>query len=327
MSPKQMTLSMQQEAGFERHRKTTRRDVFLAEMDQVVPWAQLCACIEPFYPKARESGGRPAVGLERMLRIHFLQQWYALSDPAVEEALYDSQAMRRFVGIDLGSEGAPDETTVCKFRHLLEKHGLSEKLFAAVGDHLKKHGMKLSQGTIVDATIIAAAPSTKNKDKARDPEMHQTKKGNQWYFGMKAHIGVDERTGLVHHVTATAANVADVTEVPNLLYGKEKHVFGDAGYIGAEKRAPRRGRRFWIAEKRGKVKAIVDDALRTITEELEHAKASIRAAVEHPFRVIKRQFGYVKVRYRGLAKNGAQVTMLFALANVWMARRKLLPTG
>ena len=180
MTPKQMSLSMQHDASFERHRKATRRDVFLAEMDQVVPWAELCAVIEPYYPKEPVGGGRRPVGLERMLRIHFLQQWYALSDPAVEEALYDSAAMRRFVGIDLGSEGAPDETTVCKFRHLLEKHGLAKPLFAAVSAHLKQHGMKLSQGTIVDATIIAAAPSTKNKGKTRDPEMHQTKKGQQW---------------------------------------------------------------------------------------------------------------------------------------------------
>ena len=326
MTPKQITLSMQHDAGFERHRKPTRRDVFLAEMDQVVPWSELCAVIAPHYPKDPEpgAGGRRTVGLERMLRIHFLQQWYALSDPGVEEALYDSAAMRRFVGIDLGQEGAPDETTVCKFRHLLEKHGLADPLFAAVRAHLKQHGMKLSQGTIVDATIIAAPPSTKNKDKARDPQMHQTKKGNQWYFGMKAHIGVDEATGLVHHVTSTAANVADVTEMPNLLHGKERHVYGDAGYTGAEKRAPKRGRRFWIAARRSVVKAIEDPALREITEQLEHVKASIRAAVEHPFRVLKRQFGYVKLRYKGLAKNGAQVTTLFALVNLWMARRTLL---
>lgn len=324
MTPKQMSLSMEHDAGFERHRKPTRRDVFLAEMDQVVPWAQLCAVIEPHYPKDPVGGGRRPVGLERMLRIHFLQQWYALSDPAVEEALYDSAAMRRFVGIDLGQEGAPDETTVCKFRHLLEKHGLADPLFAAVNEHLKRHGMKLSQGTIVDATIIAAAPSTKNKGKTRDPEMHQTKKGQQWYFGMKAHIGVDEATGLVHTVVNTAANVADVSEVARLLHGKERHVFGDAGYIGAEKRAPKRGRKFWIAAKRSVVKAIDDAKLREITEQLEHAKASIRAAVEHPFRVLKRQFGYVKVRYKGLAKNGAQVKTLFALVNLWMARGTLL---
>jgi len=323
--PQQLTLATQSDAGFEAHRKTPRRDVFLAEMDKVVPWAELCSVIEPFYPKPRaDGGGRPTVGLERMLRIHFLQQWYALSDPAVEEALYDSAAMRRFVGIDLGREGAPDETTVCKFRHLLEQHRLADQLFAAVGEHLKQHGFKLSQGTIVDATIIAAAPSTKNKAKTRDKAMHQTKKGNQWYFGMKAHIGVDAESGLVHTVTGTAANVADVTEVPNLLHGKERHVFGDAGYIGAEKRAPKRGRKFWIAAKRSVVKAIDDAKLREITEQLEHAKASIRAAVEHPFRVLKRQFGYVKVRYKGLAKNTAQVTTLFALGNLWMARRRLM---
>ena len=323
--PQQLTLATQSDAGFEAHRKTTRRDVFLAEMDKVVPWTELCAVIEPFYPKPRaDGGGRPTVGLERMLRIHFLQQWYALSDPAVEEALYDSAAMRRFVGIDLGRESAPDETTVCKFRHLLERHGLADELFATVGKHLKRHGFKLSQGTIVDATIIAAAPSTKNKVKARDPEMHQTKKGNQWFFGMKAHIGVDAESGLVHTVTGTAANVADVTEMPNLLHGKERHVFGDAGYIGAEKRAAKRGRKFWIAAKRSVVKAIDDTKLREITEQLEHAKASIRAAVEHPFRVIKRQFGYVKVRYKGLVKNTAQVKTLLALSNLWMARKHLL---
>ena len=323
--PQQLTLSTQSDASFDAHHKPTRRAVFLAEMDKVVPWAELCAVIEPHYPKPRvNGGGRPTVGLERMLRIHFLQQWYALSDPAVEEALYDSVAMRRFVGIDLGREAAPDETTVCKFRHLLERHGLADRLFAAVGVHLKEHGFRLSQGTIVDATIIAAAPSTKNKTKTRDKDMHQTKKGNQWYFGMKAHIGVDARSGLVHTVTGTAANVADVAEVPNLLHGKERDVFGDAGYTGADKRAAKRGRKFWIAAKRSVVKAIGDAKLRAITDQLEHAKASIRAAVEHPFRVLKRQFGYVKVRYKGLAKNTAQVTTLFALVNLWMVRKRLL---
>ena len=326
MTPKQMSLSMEHDASFGRHHKPTRRETFLAEMDQVVPWTTLCAVIEPYYPKdpAPGVGGRRTIGLERMLRIHFLQQWYALSDPAVEEALYDSAAMRRFVGIDLGREGAPDETTVCKFRHLLEKHDLAAQLFAVVSEHLKQHGMTLSEGTIVDATIIAAPPSTKNKAKQRDTEMHQTKKGNQWHFGMKAHIGVDECTGLVHTVVSTAANVADVVEVPNLLHGKERHVFGDAGYTGAQKRAAKRGRKFWIAAKRSVVKTIQDPELRAIIEQLEHAKASIRAAVEHPFRVLKRQFGYVKVRYKGLAKNGAQVTTLFALVNLWMARRTLM---
>ncbi len=322
----QLTLAMQVDGGFEAHRKATRRDVFLAEMDKVVPWSQLCAVIEPFYPKPRaDGGGRPAVGLERMLRIHFLQQWYALSDPAVEEALYDSASMRRFVGIDLGREPAPDETTVCKFRHLLEKHGLAKTLFEAVNRHLHHQGLKLSQGTIVDATILGAPSSTKNRDKARDPEMHQTKKGNQWYFGMKAHIGVDEATGLVHSVVTTAANVGDVTQVGDLLHGKEHAVFGDAGYIGAQNHAKaKRGRQWYIAAKRSKVKAIEDETLRELTEQIEHIKASIRAAVEHPFRVIKRQFGHVKARYRGLAKNGAQVLTLFALSNLWMSRGHLL---
>ena len=326
--PEQLTLATQADSGFEAHRKPTRRDVFLAEMDKVVPWAELCALIEPHYPKPRaDGGGRPTVGLERMLRIHFLQQWYALSDPAVEEALYDSAAMRRFVGIDLGREPVPDETTVCKFRHLLERHKVAERLFKAVSEHLHERGLKLSQGTIVDATILGAPSSTKSRDKARDPEMRQTKKGNQWYFGMKAHIGVDERTGLVHSVATTAANEADVTQVDKLLHGTEKAVFGDAGYLGAEKRVPaKRGRRWWIAAKRGTIKAIADAKLRAIMDELEQVKASIRAIVEHPFRVVKRQFGHVKARYRGLAKNGAQVRTLFALANLWMARKHLLAT-
>ncbi len=237
MAPKQMTLASEVDAGFALHRKATRRDVFLAEMDQVVPWAELCALIEPHYPKVREDGGgRRPIGLERMLRIHFLQQWYALSDPGVEEALYDSEAMRRFVGIDLGREAVPDESTVLQFRHLLEQHGLAEQILAEVNGYLVKHGMKLSRGTIVDATIIAAAASTKNKAKARDPEMHQTKKGNQWYFGMKAHIGVDVNTGLVHTVTATAANVADVAEVPNLLRGYKRALRRPARYAQSSAR-------------------------------------------------------------------------------------------
>lgn len=326
--PKQMTLATESDAGFERHRKATRRDVFLAEMDKVVPWDRLCAVVEPHYPKTPERGGRQPMGLERMLRIHLLQQWYALSDPAAEEALYDSQAMRRFVGIDLGCEGAPDETTICKFRHLLEKHRLAQPLFDVITAYLGEHGMKLSEGTIVDATIIHAAPSTKNKQRQRDPEMHQTKKGNQWYFGMKAHTGVDERTGLVHTVTTTAANAGDVTEIAKLLHGREKAVYGDSGYRGAEKRVKaKRGRRFYIAEQRSKVKAIQDAKLRELTEQIEHVKASIRSAVEHPFRVVKRQFGYRKARYRGLAKNHGQVVTLFAMANLWMARKRLLATA
>lgn len=329
MTPKQLTLASEMDAGFAMHRKATKRDLFLAEMGRVVPWSALCALIEPHYPKVREDGaGRRPIGLERMLRIHFLQQWYALSDPGVEEALYDSEAMRRFVGIDLGREGAPDESTVLQFRHLLERHGLAKQMLAEVNRYLAGHGMKLSRGTIVDATIIAAPPSTKNRDKARDPEMHQTKKGNQWHFGMKAHIGVDVNTGLVHTVISTAANVADVVEVPNLLRGNETSVYGDAGYTGADKRVkPKRGRAWFIAEKRSKVMAIADAELRDLVDQIEHKKASVRAKVEHPFRIVKRQFGYLKVRYRGLKKNGAQVMTLFALANLWMARRTVLAAG
>jgi IS5 family transposase len=219
------------EAGFEAYYKPTRREQFLADMERVVPWAELCALLEPFYPK-NDGAGRPTVGLERMLRICFLQQWFNLSDPAVEEALYDSRAMRAFVGIDLGREGAPDETTVCKFRHRLEAHGLGEQIFALVGAHLAASGLTVSRGTIVDATIIQAPSSPKNKTKTRDPEMHQTQKGNQWYFGMKAHVGVDSNTKLIHSVAATPANVHDSQILPDLLHGAETRVWGDSAYAG-----------------------------------------------------------------------------------------------
>jgi transposase, IS5 family len=225
---RQQTLA---DEGFERYRKPTRREQFLSEMDKIIPWGNLCAVIEPFYPKP-EGPGRPPIGLERMLRIHFLQHWFNLSDPAVEEALYDSRAMRRFVGIDLGREPAPDETTVCKFRHLLEAHNLGDPLFSLITQYLHENGLKVSTGTIVDATIIDAPSSTKNQEGKRDPEMHQTKKGNQWYFGMKAHIGVDSRYKLIHSVAATAANVHDSQLLPDLLHGEETRVWGDSAYAG-----------------------------------------------------------------------------------------------
>ena len=236
---KQLTLAA---VGFERYAKTTRRAAFLAEMERVVPWSALCALIEPFYPKP--GNGRPPVGVERMLRIYFLQHWFNLSDPAVEETLYDSRAMRRFVGIDLGREPVPDETTVCRFRHLLEEHDVGRQLFDEVQRHLTAKGLKVATGTIVDATIINAPSSTKNADKARDPEMHQTKKGNQWYFGMKAHFGFDSRTKLIHAVVATPANVADRTVLPDLLHGQETRVWGDQAYRGqrAVIRQPQRPR-------------------------------------------------------------------------------------
>jgi transposase, IS5 family len=216
--------------GFERFGKTTRRAAFLAEMDQVVPWKDLCQLIKPVYPKA--GNGRPPVGLERMLRIYFLQQWFDLSDPAVEEALYESGSMRQFAGIDLGREPAPDETTVLKFRHLLEQHDLGRALFERVHTHLEARGVRISRGTIVDATIINAPSSTKNALKQRDPDMHQTRKGQQWYFGMKAHIGVDSKTKLIHAVVATAANVHDAIVLPDLLHGEETRVWGDQAYRG-----------------------------------------------------------------------------------------------
>ena len=306
--------------GFETYRKTTRREVFLAEMNQVVPWADLCAVIEPAYPRPAGAGRRP-VGVERMLRIYFLQQWFNLSDPAVEEALYDSTAMRAFVGIDLGREPVPDETTVCRFRHLLETHQLGVKLFKTVNRHLATRGLRVTTGTIVDATIISAPSSTKNVAQARDPEMHQTAKGKQWYFGMKAQVGVDSRTKLIHSVTATAANVADATVLPQLLHGDETRVYGDQAYRGqtavirqdaphAEDFTNRRFRhRGWVDEiERGK----------------NRTKATVRAKVEHAIGVIKRIFGFTKVRYRGLAKNTHRLLVTCALANVFVGRHRLL---
>ncbi len=313
---KQMTLSA---GGFERYGKTTRRAAFLAEMNRVVPWAKLCAVVEPVYPKA--GNGRPPIGLERMLRIYFLQQWFNLSDPGVEEALYDSLAMRDFVGIDLGREPAPDETTVCKFRHLLEKHDLGRSLFQEVHRHLETQGLKVATGTIVDASIINAPSSTKNAEQRRDPDMHQTKKGNQWYFGMKAHIGVDSRTKLIHSVVATAANVADSTILPDLLHGNETRVWGDQAY---------RGQRDVIRSCAPKAKDFTNRRYRhcgVVDEQVKarnRTKSSVRAKVEHAFGVIKRVFGFTKVRYRGLEKNAHRLFVTCALANLFMVRHHLL---
>lgn len=303
-------------------KKQTRREVFLAEMEQVVPWSVLEALIAPHYPTEGRRG-RPPMKLSMMLRIHFLQQWYALSDPAMEDALYDTESMRRFAGVELNEEAIPDETTILKFRRFLEQRGLAQKMFEAVNAHLGDQQLLLRQGTIVDATIIHAPSSTKNQKRERDPEMHQTKKGNQYYFGMKAHIGADVESGLVHTVTTTAANAADVTQVVHLLHGKEKTVHADAGYTGAQKRVKRKVT-WHIAARRGAIRAMKRSRLKRVIEELETLKSRIRARVEHPFRVIKRQFGYVKVRYQGLAKNHAQVVTLFALSNLWMARKRLL---
>ena len=306
-------------------RKQTRREIFLAEMEQVVPWQQLLGLVAPHYPVSGRPGRQP-YALATMLRIHLLQQWYALSDPAMEEALHEIPTLRRFAQLG-GLDNVPDETTILNFRRLLETHGLAARMLEAVNAHLARKGQSLRSGTIVDATLIAAPSSTKNADHARDPEMRQTKKGNQWYFVMKAHIGVDEFSGLVHHVHCTAANVADVTVTHALLHGKEDSVFGDSGYTGADKREELQDceAAFFIAAKRSVLQAIGNKRERAREQRWEHFKASVRAKVEHPFRVIKRQFGYTKVRYRGLAKNTAQVLTLFALSNLWMKRKQLLP--
>jgi IS5 family transposase len=314
--------------AFDAKKIQTRRERFLGEMDRVIPWPALLALFEKHYPTSGRRG-RPPMGVERMLRIHFLQQWYALGDLAMEEALYEIESMRRFAGIELNENAIPDETTILKFRRLLEKHQLGAKLLTTVNAYLGDQGLMLRQGTIIDATIIAAPSSTKNASGARDPEMHQTKKGNQWYFGLKAHIGVDRHSGLVHTVKSTAANEADVTHAADLLHGEETRVFADAGYTGAQKRVGDLDREIdWhVAEKRGRVKALNEGDYKDAVVYLERLRASVRARVEHPFRVIKRQFGYMKVRYRGLAKNGSQVETLFALSNLWMARHKLAATG
>jgi IS5 family transposase len=305
-------------------RKRTRREVFLAEMDQVVPWKALLALIEPHYPKMGRPGRQP-YPLATMLRVHFLQQWYALSDPSMEEALYEIPRLRRFAQLG-GRDAIPDETTILNFRRLLETHDLAPRILERVNAHLARKGQSLRAGTIVDATIIAAPSSTKNKDGQRDPEMHQTKKGNQWHFGMKAHIGVDDESGLVHHVECTAANVADVTQMHKLLHGQEDTIGGDSGYTGAENREELKDvdAAFLIAKKPSVVRAMKNKRERRQEKRWERHKASVRAKVEHPFRVVKRQFGYIKVRYRGLMKNKAQVLTLFALSNLWMSRGRLL---
>jgi IS5 family transposase len=306
-------------------KKQTRRDRFLAEIEAVTPWAVLEKTLVPFYPSSG-GRGRPPIGLARMLRMYVAQQCFGLSDEGIEDALYDSQAIRHFVGIDLSRESAPDATTLLNFRHLLERHQLTESIFNAINGHLAEKGLLLREGTIIDATLIAAPPSTKNKDGKRDPEMHQSKKGKQWYFGMKAHIGVDAQSGLVHTVIGTAGNVSDITQAQALLHGDETDVFGDAGYQGVEKREENlEAPVTWhVAMKPGKRKTLPGSALGDLLERIEHAKASIRAKVEHPFHVVKNLFGHRKTRYKGLAKNTAQLFSLFGLANLILARRWLL---
>jgi IS5 family transposase len=317
---KQQTLAMAADSGFEQYRRPTKRDTFLRTMDTILPWQELCSVIEPHYPKG--EGGRPTVGLERMLRMLFVQHWFNLADEACEEALYDSQSLRNFVGIDLGRERVPDATTLLKFRRLLEEAKLGEALFAKVGQVLQARGLKVGAGTIVDATIIGAPSSTKNSDKARDPQMHQTRKGKQWYFGMKLHIGVDSHWGVAHSAVVTAANVHDKHPLPQLLHGQELQVYGDSAYASQEE---------LIASKAPWAEDCTNQRVRKINgvaDEIERAsnrkKSQVRARVEHVFAIIKRQWGFAKARYRGLQKNATRAFTMLALANVYMCRGLLL---
>lgn len=317
---KQQTLAMAADKSFEQFRRPTKRDKFLRTMDQIVPWQELCAVVEPYYPKG--EGGRPPIGLERMLRMLFVQHWFNLADEACEEALYDSASLRSFVGIDLGRERVPDGTTLLKFRRLLEKHKLGEALFARVGAVLQSRGLKVGSGTIVDATIIGAPSSTKNAEGKRDPEMHQTRKGKMWHFGMKLHIGVDSHTGLTHSAVVTAANVHDKHPLPELLHGDELRVWGDCAYASQQEliasKAP--GARDLTNQRVRKVNGVPDETQRRKNRE----KSKVRSRVEHVFAVIKRQWGFSKVRYRGLQKNATRAFTALALANIYMSRGLLL---
>ena len=308
---KQMTLAAAK--GFEVHGRATRKAEFLARMEALVPWSHFCALIEPHYPKP--GNGRPPIGIERMLRMYLIANWFNLADEACEDALYDIAAFRDFCGIDLGRERVPDATTLLNFRHLLEQHKIGAALFAKVGELLLTNGMKLSGGTIVDATLIAAPPSTKNRDKSRDPEMHQSKKGNQWHFGMKLHIGTDSQTGLVHSASVTAGNVHDSQELANLLHGQETRLYGDSAYRGKKQRerlkeiAPR-------AKDFTNKRAYRNLPLNDVDRETNRRKSSVRAKVEHPFLMLKRIWGFAKVRYRGLAKNANRAFAMLAMINL-----------
>src|SRR5271154_4724583 len=308
------------QAEFADKKKITRREKFLGRMEEIIPWAALLAVLKPFYPKGER--GRPPIGLERMLRVYFLQQWYGLADEALEDAIYDSQAMRGFARIDLAADGVPDATTLLKFRRLLETNNLCKGLFTAINADLTARGLLLREGTLVDATLLAAPPSTKNLKKERDPEMHQTKKGNQWYFGMKAHIGADSKEGIVHSVCSTAASVSDVHMLPDLLHGDERKVWGDAGYQGQTEAihaaAPQAQD---MTSRRVKIKTGVDE----VEKRKNRTKARVRAKVEWPFRIVKRVFGFTKVRYRGLKKNHEWLLAAFALVNLYQHRKRLAP--
>ena len=305
---------------FAAKKKQTKRDLVLSEMSAVVPWGMLEALIEPHYPKIGPQGGRRPFPLGTMLRIYCLQQWYNLSDPGAEEALYDIQSMRAFAGLELGRDAIPDETTILNFRHLLERYELTKAIFEGVAEHLAAKGELLRGGTIVDATLIAASPSTKNNEHKRDPEMSSSKKGNQWYFGMKAHIGVDAKSGLVHTAGVTTGKVHDAKVMDNLIREDDRAVYGDKGYASdAKKRAAQEAGVLWAVKEKAKPGRELTKRQRA----RNRRHGSVRAKVEHVFRVLKCQFGYRKVRYRGIAKNGAQVFTLLALANLFLVRGRL----
>ena len=320
------------QAEYAKKKKTTRRDVFLEKMEHVVPWSRLVEVIEPYYPKG-VGRGRPPIGIERMLRMYCLQQWYGLADEAVEDAVYDSQALSSFMGIDLSRESVPDATTLMGFRHLLEANDLTRAMLVEVNAMLLERGLLMTQGTLVDATLIAAPSSTKNIDHARDPEMHQTKKGNQWHFGMKAHIGVDRDSGLVHTVVSTAANVSDISQTPELLHGQETELWADAGYVGVDKREDMQAAlikneqtlslKLHVAKRRSTITKMTEGWQKAMAQAYEKLKAQVRARVEHPFHVVKNLFHYTKARYKGIFKNDCQLNMLFALSNLYMVRAEV----
>jgi len=320
------------QAEYEKKKKRTRREVFLEKMEQVVPWNRLMEVIEPHYPKGGKRG-RPPIGLERMLRMYFVQQWYGLADEAVEDAVYDSQGLRNFMGIDLSIQSVPDATTLMGFRHLLEANDLTKAMLVEVNVMLMERGLLMTKGTLVDATLIAAPSSTKNKEHGRDPEMHEAKKGNQWHFGMKAHIGVDKDSGLVHTLTTTAANVSDISQTVALLHGQESDVWADAGYVVVEKREEvqealngnEQKVQWHVAKRRSAIEKLADGWQKSLAQAYEKLKAQVRSRVEHPFHVVKNIFRYQKTRYKGLAKNDAQLNVLFALSNLYMVRGELRP--
>jgi IS5 family transposase len=322
-----MTISLQ--LGFTDYEQTyakkkTRRQIFLDEMEATLPWDSLLALIQPVYYKPTAKGGRPPFSLEVMLRIHLLQQWFTLSDPLMEEMLIDTPCFRRFARIDMIEGRIPDETTILNFRHLLEEHQIAEQIFESVNQSLTEKGVMLKEGTILDATIINAPSSTKNKKGERDPEMHSVAKGNQWFFGMRCHIGVDAASGLVHSVVSTTANVHELNTAADRVHGEERVIYGDAGHIGIEKRDAFKDceAEMRIAMKPGQRRVLPDTPEGRLLDLIETAKAHFRAKVEHPFRIIKCQFGFRKVYYRGIIKNDLKLKMLFALANLWFVRKR-----